>query len=67
MKTASCVLKVELLPSPPEVIVGEVQERKLMHVDFEDTVDATMRCYELREIASMLNRFFIRASSQQIR
>jgi len=32
MRSANCALKVELLPTPPEVIVGTPEERDLLHV-----------------------------------
>jgi len=59
MRTGNCVLKVELLPAPPEVIVGTPEERKLLHVGFDETLDAKMRCYELREIAAEKLRGFL--------
>ena len=59
MRSASCVVKIELLPSPPEVIVGEPEERHLLHVGFGETLAAKMRCYELREIASEKLRGFL--------
>lgn len=55
----NCVLKIELLPSPPEIIVGTAQERDLLHVGFNEELKAKMRCYELREIVAEKLRGFV--------
>lgn len=62
MRAASCALKIELLPSPPEVIVGTPQERDLLHVGFDDRVQAKMRCYELREVIAEKLRGFLQTA-----
>ena len=55
----TCVLKIELLPSPPEVIVGTPQERDLLHSGFNEELSAKMLCYELREIVAEKLRGFL--------
>lgn len=62
MRAASCALKIELLPAPPEVIVGTPQERDLLHVGFGDALQAKMRCYELREIIAEKLRGFLQTA-----
>jgi predicted nucleotidyltransferase component of viral defense system len=64
MRSASCALKVEVLPAPPEVIVGVPEERMLYHVGCDESVDAKMRCYELREIASEKLRSFLQVRAR---
>lgn len=59
MRSANCVLKLELLPSPPEVIVGTPQVRDLLHVGFDERLEAKIRCYELREIVAEKLRGFL--------
>ncbi len=56
---SNCVVKIELLPAPPEVIVGAPQERDLLHVGFNEELKAKMRCYELREIVAEKLRGFV--------
>ncbi len=55
----NCVLKIELLPAPPEVIVGTPQDRDLLHVGFDEDLKAKTRCYELREIVAEKLRGFV--------
>lgn len=64
MKSASCALKIELLPAPPEVIVGAPEERSLYHVGYDESLDAKIRCYELREIASEKLRSFLQVRAR---
>jgi len=56
---SNCVLKIELLPAPPEVIIGSPVDRDLMHVGFGETLPVKMRCYELREIVAEKLRGFV--------
>ncbi len=64
MRSASCALKVEVLPAPPEVIVGTPEDRSLHHVGYDESLDAKIRCYELREIASEKLRSFLQVRAR---